>query len=261
MSEAAENLEGLAGSESNEPEVNNDTPTGSTAEDKARADGWRPLEEWEGDQSEWRSAEVFNERGVWINKHKEQQERLNSIETKFNSRMDNANKLHEAQLKMQKEDLVSKRNDAIDNADREEADKIQNQIDDLSQQAIPEASDNQRNVLDNWNRTNAWIFQGSPKAAYAQAQFGAYQNAGHDSQAAISMMESDVAREFPAVNAHRDNQPIPEGGSKPGAKRAARKLSMADLTQKEASIWRNMPGTWDSEADFLKAVQDTRGDS
>ena len=32
-----------------------------------------------------------------------------------------------------------------------------------------------------------------------------------------------------------------------------------DLTREEQAIYRNMPGTWDSEASFLKAVQDSRG--
>ena len=240
----------------------------SAVEEKARASGWKPESEWEGDDNQkpeqFISAEMFNERGVWIERHKSQEKRINDMENQFNTRMDNANKLHKQQIEVQKADLIRKRDDAIDLADRDGANGYQEDIDKLNQQpteAAPAPTNNEQAMLDEWNTNNAWILGSDPKAAYAKQQFAAYQAQGMKANAAITSMENDVKRAFPALNNERDRQPTPEGGSKPGNKRAGRKLSMADLSNDELKYYRAMPGAWESEAAYLQAVQDTRSES
>lgn len=238
----------------------------SSVEETARAGGWKPESEWEGDDkqkpAQFISAELFNERGVWIDRHKAQEKRLNDMESQFNNRMDNANKLHNQQLEMQKSELVRKRDEAIDSADRETANKIQDDIDNISNQAIDTRPvNNGQSMLDTWNTANPWILGNDPKAAYAKQQFQAYSLQGMDANAALQQMESDVNRAFPALNTERDRQPAIETGSKPGNKRPARKLAMSDLSTEELKYYRAMPGAWKSEKDYLQAVQDTRGQS
>jgi len=235
--------------------------TPNTAEDIARQGGWKPKEEYTGDLADWRSAEVFNERGVWIDKHKQQEKRMSDMEGRFNSRMDNANKLHQTQIEMQKQELIRKRDDAIDLADRDQANRYQTDIDSLNAQPEPPQANNENTVLDQWNVENPWILGNDPKAAYAKQQFGSYQGQGMTAGQSIAAMEADVNRAFPDVNLNRDRQPIPEKGSKPGRKRAAAKLSMADLSGEELKYYRAMPNAWSSEAEYLQAVQDTRGQS
>ena len=243
-------------SEEIQDDIIDDKPKGNPEEERARAGGWRPKEEWDGPAEEWRSAEVFNERGEWITRHKEQEKRITSIEEKFNVRMDNANKLHQQQIELQRAELVRKRDDAIDLADREAANGYQDDIDSLNVQ--PETNNDQAK-LDSWNASNQWVLGDTPKAEYAKARFGRYSAQGLGVDAAIAQLEADVAREFPEVNPARDKQPSSEGGSGPGKKRAVRKLSMADITSEERKYYHSMPGAWASEADFLQAVQDTRG--
>lgn len=236
-----------------------------TVEEVAAEQGHKSKEDWVangGDPKEWRSAEVFIERGVWIQKHKAQEKRLDEMESTFNTRMDNANKLHAQQMEAQKSDLVRKRDEAIDLADREKANGYQNDIDKLNEQTIDTSpASNDQGTLDAWNTANSWIMGSDPKAAYAKQQFGVYQQQGMTAGQALATMEADVNRAFPALNPERENQPIPEGGSRPGKKRAARKLAMSDLTSEEMKYYRAMPGAWKSEADYLQAVQDTRGES
>ena len=144
----------------------------NTAEDLARLSGWKPKDEYNGNPADWRSAEVFNERGEWIEKHKKQEAKINDIENRFNSRMDNANKLHQQQIEIQKNDLVRKRNDAIDLADRDQANKFQTDIDNLNTQVVaPEPANSEQAAIDSWNTNNQWIQGTEPKAAYAKQQF------------------------------------------------------------------------------------------
>jgi hypothetical protein len=244
-----------------EPEIKEEKKqTPNTAEDVARAGGWKPKDEYTGNQEDWRSAEVFNERGVWIDKHKAQEKRLSDMEGRFNSRLDSQNKLHQAQVEMQKKELVRKRDDAIDLADRDQANRYQTDLDSLNVQPEPPApASNDDSVLDTWNASNPWILGTDPKAAYAKQQFGSYQAQGINTAQSIQAMEADVNRAFPDINPARENQPIPEKGSRPGRTRAPAKLSMSDLTSEELKYYRAMPNAWSSDAEYLQAVQDTRG--
>ena len=234
----------------------------SSAEDVARQSGWKPLAEFEGDPAEWRSAEVFNERGDWIKRAKQQDKRMNDLETTFNTRLDNANKLHQHQMEIQKAELVRKRDDAIDDADRVTANKYQEDIDKINAQpneSLP--ANNSQSTLDSWNADNPWILGNDPKAAYGKQQFSGYQAQGLSVEQSIVAMENDVNKAFPNLNPGRESHPLPEGGTKPGRRSAAKTLTMADLTAEERKYRSAMPDAWDSDKEFLQAVQDSRSGS
>ena len=231
----------------------------TSAEDVARQGGWKPLEEFDGNQSDWRSAEVFNERGDWIKRAKQQDKRINDLESSFNTRLENTNKLHAAALETQKADLVRKRDEAIDNADRTTANDLQDDIDKLNNQPANEAvPSGDQSKLDTWNKSNSWIDDGSEKADYGKMRFNSHQSQGKSVEESIAAMERDVAKTFPNLNHNRENHPISEGGTKPGRKTAPKKLSMADITSEEKKFRAAMPGAWKTDADFLQAVQDSR---
>lgn len=248
-----------------DPVVEKDSKVSAT-EETARASGWKPESEWDGEDKnkppQFISAELFNERGVWIERHKVQQKQIDEMKTTFNTRMDNANKLHNQQLEVQKSELKRKLDVAIDDADRETANKIQGDIDKINEQSVEAAvpASNEQVALDTWNTANPWVMGNDPKAAYAKQQFQAYQSQNMGISEALSKMESDVNQAFPALNTERDRQPAIEGGTKPGNKRPARKLAMSDLTSEEMKYYRAMPGAWKTEKDYLQAVQDTRSE-
>jgi hypothetical protein len=232
------------------------------AEDKAREGGWKPKEDWKGEPEEWRSAEVFNERGEWIEKHKAQQKRMDNLESTVESRLENQRKLMELQSETQKNELIRKRDDAIDEADRDKANKYQEDIDSLnkSNETVTN-SNNPEAELNSWNANNPWIMQNNPKAAYGKQQFASYQQQGMNSQQAIAAMEADVGREFPDINPQRLSAPLQEGGTPPGGIAKPRKLTMSDLTGEEKKYYQSMPSAWKDQGEFLQAVQDVRGES
>ncbi len=238
----------------------------SEAEEAAMSNGWRPKEEWEGPEGEWRSAEVFNERGIWIDKLKENNKRIDNLESGFNQRLENVNKLHDMQLETQKSELERKRQEAIESADVDSFNSIQKDLDNISQQQqqVQQPPQQQQgtdqSAIDQWNQKNQWAFQPGPKTAYANAQYNNYVASGYSVQAALSSVDADIAREFPSQNLNQNTQASVEKGSKPtGSKRAARNLTMADCTPEELNYYRKAPNMWGTQEEFLKAVKDSRG--
>ncbi len=240
------------------------SPKPNTQEDVARQAGWKPESEWEGEDAnkpnEFISAELFNERGKRIESNKAHQKRLKDATDDFDSRLNNMGKLHNVQMEAQKKDLQRKLDDAIKLADVDEAKAIQKDIDSL--QAAPEEStptgNPDQSALDDWNSKNSWIFNPGPKAAYAISQFNAYANQGLSVAQSIAALETDIAREYPAVNTNRNREASSEGGSPPGRKASSKSLTMADLTPEEAKWRKAMPGAWKDDKEYLQAVADAR---
>lgn len=234
----------------------------SSEEDIARKGGWKPAEEWDGDTNapeNFISAELFNERGKWIGKHKQQEQRLKEMESSFDTRLNGLNKIHNIQLETQKSELIRKRDEAIDLADRETANKIQDDIDKLvpAEEPKPAANPDQQ-FVDDWNSANPWVMGNTPKAAYARSQFSSYNGQGMSVSDALAAAEADINREFPTINPKREAEPLPEGGSPPGKKVSGKKLSMSDLTHEEKKFRQAMPGAWKDDKEFLQAVADSR---
>jgi len=237
-------------------------PAPKTQEDIARESGWKPADEWEGDTNtpnEFISAELFNERGKWIGKHKAQEKRMKDLESTFDDRLANVNKLHNQQLDIQKSELVRKRDDAIDLADRETANQIQEDIDKLQPipDHVPEVHPDQ-SALDVWNTANPWIEGTTPKSAYAKSQYGLYSSQGYSVEQTLSAIEADIKREYPEINPGRNNEAIPEGGSPPGKKPSAKNIGWSELSPEELHCYNVMPGGWESKDQYLKAVKDSR---
>jgi len=227
--------------------------------EQAMRNGWRPKEEWNGDSDEWVSAKKFNERGQMIGDIRQLKRRLDSQEESFGNRLDHHKKLQEAQMKVAISDLESRRDEAIDLADREKANSIQSQIDDTRAQAVepaPAPAQNGQTVLDEWNANNSWVNENTPKAAFAKMMF--VQHSQNKSvEDAITATEADITKEYPDVNPRREQASTVESGrSKPGA-RVSSKLNWSQLTADEVKWFNVMPGTWTKE-EFLQTVQDER---
>ena len=135
--------------------------------EQASKDGWKPYDDWVeggGDPEKWVPASIFNVRGEFIGKLKDQ-------DRQFNERLQGVNQLHQAQLEVQREELLAERADAIKSGGQEAVNKvaqIDKQLDTLSQpqpSTVPPE-------LQEWNERNSWIKQPGARSVfyYPQAQ-------------------------------------------------------------------------------------------
>jgi len=216
----------------------------------AEANGWKDLEpyiEEGGDPEKWRSAEAFNVYGDMVGE-------LKRTKKDFDTRLEGVHKLSQAQLAAQREELLAKRDQLIDEGGRTaEVKALDKQINTLNVPAVPVSN----NALDDWNSRNAWIYEDSPKTSRAKDVFGREMSSGKSVEQAIAAVEADIQKNFsPRREAH-----IPEsekGKGSAGFKAKVSSVTWDDLSSEETKIYNAMPNAWKDKKEFLQAVQDER---
>lgn len=230
--------------------------------EKASRNGWRPKDEWNGDPDDWVSAKNFNQTTNLMNALKHTKQRVDEMERDFDDRLKANQKLHDIQKKALISQLESKRDDAIDDANKADALKYQSQIDDLNEPAeeVPATRSRDDQLLDNFNRDNPWIKERTPKAAFAKDSFNYHFAQTGNAQEAIDRMMDEVGKEYPARNPNRDTHTTTETRRSVPGKRQEKKITWGDLNADELK-WYQVGadnGAWKNKDEYLKAVADAR---
>ena len=165
-------------------EVQTDGP--SEAESQARKNGWKPLEEYDGDAAKWRSAEEFNDFGdkvtPLIKKQRDEwQRKYTELEAKFKNVSDVSQDLikrtiekerkeYQSQLDFVKTQLKNARlngNTQEAAVYEEERDKlIENKPEEYKAPPAPTVADTR--VWDEWREDNPWFDKDPDLASYAE---------------------------------------------------------------------------------------------
>ena len=141
--------------------------------DKARADGWAPLEEWRGDPNEWVDAAEFNRRGPIIRKMQAQEHALHANNTRMAELERALASLAEANEKILEKDseevlgsLKQERAEAISLGDGVKVNELDDKIDQFKQTIAPAATEREvatsENVVaappevEQFTNTNTW---------------------------------------------------------------------------------------------------------
>jgi len=260
---------------SSEPQENlDDEPVFSDAEKKARKFGWRPKDEWKGDEDDWASSKRFLQTRDIIESNKHLRSDIDRMNHDFDSRIQNLQKFHQQNLDSQVDALKDKRDSAAEDADMVTYRAANKQLDDLQKQPEPQRVDNDQQQLMNnivnhpvtqsFVQENPWIREDGAKGTYGKKIFADWvgQNTNNPNatlEEGLKLVKESVNREFPQSNPNRKtNQSMGDKGSGPRKTTSKNRLSLDDLSRVETSIWHAMGKTWKTEEDFLIAVADSR---
>lgn len=223
-------------------------------DDKPAPRGYMTKEAWVEsgkDPKEWVSEEVFKERGERI-------KQTSKLQKDFENQLKNVNLLHQIQLKNQREQLLAKRDDAIDVADKDgvkaldkqiaELDKLESLAKDQEPQPVkpPEVA--------KWESDNPWCNDpADPRLAIANRVYIAAINAGSDPAEALDLVDTAIAKKF-STKPTTQRQSVE--GSRPSVGRGDAVLTMKNVTREERIAWDE--GFFKTEKDFLQAVANSR---
>lgn len=263
-----------------------------TIESLAQEAGWRPDFEGEGAKT----AAEFLRHGQTINKKQtgtikgqndkieelktatsKMSEMMADMQTSFNKTVETQTAQHNAELDRQRQELEEKRNNAIDEADRSEVNKIDKQIKDIDSQK-KEAETTQSNVTSEaekyakkWENDNAWLRTDTKaskefwKAVSAhRIDVGGVPDTLEGVKAETQAAEEHLKKLFPEQYGLKPEEEPPGGAVGEGNTKtpeAKTKLSVKDLTAEEKSEYddykRHMGKNFNSET-MLKNINNLR---
>jgi hypothetical protein len=223
-------------------ETPDDDDTPDPVANLAKSMGWRPKAEFKGDPNLWKPADEYIRAGGEI-------QRGQSRELKeLRSTMDNIARTNAAivqtTIAAEREKLVAKYNQAVDDGDAQAAFRINQDLNNLNGQAQqlvnpgpppppPEAQD--------WVQRNTW-FQRDPLARDLALNVAErYARAGHGTEDQLAAAEREVRKQYPHLFAGASKPP--PGVQQPGGRSgAARKQgsTFADLPTEAKKIATDM---------------------
>ena len=185
-------------------------PTYSPEEVRAMQDGWKPKEQFVadgGDESEWRPAREFNDRGELFAKIDELKKELRSTKRNMGTLKTHYDKVREVEFKRAIDTLQKQKKEALEAGDAQEVVNIDERIDSTKEemnqlkQEITQVADEQavHPVFQSWLEKNKWYERNSEMRDFADGVGFSYKNANpHLSpQEVLKYVEEKVARAYP----------------------------------------------------------------
>ncbi len=246
---------------------------GPSVEDRAREMGWRPKEEFKGDESRWVDAETFVDNGekvlpivqARLRKTEEQLEaarkdaedrfkRLEAMNEKSRARERAA---HEQQLKA----LEVRKRQAVEEADTDEYDRIEKAQADLRKQQDDDQqpAPQQAPELDQWIQKNQWFRDDAHLNAVATAAANRAAAAGGDVTAEIAAAERAVRAIAPDLFPEPEAKPAPRPAAAPETGSAAGRLLGGNKAKGFSSLPPEAKNDFASEVRFGTFTDDAKG--
>ena len=213
----------------------------SEARKEASRFGWRPLDQWDGDESAWVDADKFLARGQEYNGFlKKENGRLNTRLSEVEKTLQEFAAHHEKVAAQAYEravkDLKEARKEAIRNQDVDAQLQVEEQLEELKEQRqaplpkAPAQSPENAAAFNEWTSRNAWFGKDAEATQFAE-DVGKGLAGKVTGVEFLKRVERAVKAEFPDLfsNPARRAAPGVDGGSTRGASRGGK--SYGDLPQ------------------------------
>lgn len=245
--------------EEEEIEETEETPKSPDYEGMAREKGWRPPEEFEGDDKDYVSAEEFIKREPLFNKIKVQSKELKEMKRTVEAMATHFKKQTELEVRKAIAALKDKRKDAIEVGDVDAVDKIDQEIEQQKQAHTTEEVASPPAEITEWVEQNKWFESDNELKEFAIAFNQAYINK-HPGDLQKSLVETTkaVKAAYPEKfkNPKREEPPPVSGGGKPASNET--KYSIKNLSQDQKLVYNQMVKQHKvvSHDEFFKGLED-----
>ena len=236
----------------------------SPIEQKAFDQGWRPQEEFNGPEENWKTPKEFIRDGEWLAQIKSLKQDQERQKQDFDDRLENTNRLHEARRQTEITKLKAEQRNAVDMADTDAYDAAGKQIAELEKESQPTAQQPAKAAsVAEWEANNPWINDTSDeRTPVAQAIWSRYaqQNPSATPEQALAHVDERISKLYSTTESNpRREQPNTTETPRKASRQKGKAITMNDLTNDERQEW-NQYGSmmFKTESAFLKAVTDAR---
>jgi hypothetical protein len=227
--------------------------------EKAMAAGWRPLEEYQGDPEAWVDAKEFIKRAPLYEKNHKLKRELAEMKTALHEVKGHISKVSEAAYSRAVADLTARRDEAIDNGDREQVREIDKEL--KAAESMKSPADSVHPAIAAWEKENGeWFYKDVEITDFGMAFARAHlQRHPEDAAGAMEAMEKAVKKAFPEkfekVNPQRKAPAAVESGGVAVGKRSFGKSDLNDEQRKVMGKFVRM-GIM-TEDDYIKDLADS----
>lgn len=219
------------------PEGKVDEPQLSPVEQKALEQGWRPKDQWDGDEDSWRPAKEFLDRGELFKKIDAQNQTIRELKKTQDALAKHNARIAEVEYKRALETLKKQKRDALAEGNADAVMEIDERIDDVKQaqrevQAQPAQTqaDVVNPVFNAWVEKNNWYNTNKAMRAFANEVGREYAAQGLSPVEALERITSDVKKEFADKfsNPRRTAPGAVEGATKSGKTATSDRFELTD---------------------------------
>jgi len=245
-----------SGTEQAPPKVEEKAPEVSEVEERARAQGWVPKEEWDGDPAAWRPASVFVDRGELLGKIKSQSTEMRELKTMVNYLAEQNRKLYEAGYEKAIAELQNARDQAVEAGDSRAVRELDKQIRDHEKAAaeatkpvqVKQSQNAAAELYQEFLQRNTWYEKDEVMQDWANGAAVKFKtkNPNAADQDVYTHLSEEARRKFPE-KFKRAGAPNPEGSSNRAGGSPSKKDGNSDfdrlldtLSEDEAQIARNL---------------------
>jgi hypothetical protein len=231
-------------------------PEVSEIEERARAQGWVPKEEWDGDPAAWRPATVFVDRGELLGKIKSQSSEMRELKGMVNYLAEQNRKLYEAGYQRAISELEAARDQAVEAGDTRAVRDLDKQIREHEKAAaeaakpvkVRESTNTAEELYRDFIKTNQWYEKDEVMQDWANGAAVKFKtkNPNASDQEVYGHL-SDAARQKFPDRFKRAGAPNPESSSNRAGGSPSKKDGNSDfdrllssLSEDEAQIARNL---------------------
>lgn len=223
----------------------------SPIEAKAMEMGWRPIEEFEGDEVDFVDAKEFVGRKALYDKIGHQNKQIKNITQSFEALKGHISKAQEAAYKKALNDLKDQRDEAIELGDATKFRKLDDGIKDVErefseiQKDLDDAVVKEEPVLHpefvNWQARNPWYGSTDYMRAFADKLGARLANTMSPSEV-LKEVEKEVRKEFPNKFSNPNKADAPDTTTSRAGGRSS-KSSDYQMNEQEERIWKTLHRT------------------
>ena len=258
----------IPGEQTEQLEKGGEQSSSSTIEDRAREQGWKPKEEFEGDSSKWVSAETFVAKGELIDRIEQLGKKLKDSDKTIAMLKEHHTKVKETEFKRAVEFLKQQKKQAYESGD---VDKILELDDKIAEVRETQKAQKQQDQVDetpeahpafqSWVSDNKWYESDSEMRADADAFGEAYarNNTDKTPQEVLEYVTKKIKKAYPEkfTNPNRNKPTGVESGS---GNRQGSSRDNFTLTEEEAKVMNTFVrnGVMTKE-EYMREVKAMRG--
>jgi hypothetical protein len=243
--------------EHNEPEI-------SPIEARARELGWRPKEEFSGDEESFVDAKEFVQRQPLFEKIEHQSRELKNVKKALDALQGHYTKVQEVEYRRALAMLESKKAEAIDNADGKQAIQIEREIAKAEREFRDIRQAEQAPVNDpaefvSWKAKNTWYEKDEDMRIFADAYGTKLAKDGMSPPEVLEAVAKKVKSQFSQkfVNPNKANAPDVGVSGASGRASSSEKFELSEL---ERNVMKTLVRTGTmTEAQYIADIKKMRG--